>query len=632
MDAHRLKAAVHAGRVTEVLEALEASLGVSDRRYLMDRLRRVVAQADPQSVAPGVLERLEAAGFTPAELAPLAGEVPENAVHVPLVTVDEGEGFCRLMIASYDPAGTRMQRERYDAAARAAVGDGFYAAGRCLGRAPLDGFTFLPYRAGVLAGVRLSGTSLGAGAAASAASVWSARAVRAGTAVTGRIAGDRVAPVGGMEPKVAALAGRPDIRRLVVPSEDLAVAQAVARERRLAIEVLGVATVAELLDATLEPHARLDTNPDEAVATAQEAYGRGWQGWQWPALLERLSRLAARIPRRRPDLQVRVFTMLAAVHRNLGNPAESLETLEEALGILATEEADIAVPDDARTFLYRHLAVTLRPLCRFDEALEAARRAEDFARRGRLRGDLAFALGTRGIVHLSRGDVDDAIRCQEEALRHLLRHDPAHAPRAAANLVEALGRAGRVDEARARFNEGLGLAQRVTDGGRRRTDEQWLHTRMAGALRNPSHAAEVRTLLDTPAVRAAITAQPLPGLLARRWLGLALAELGERAAGYTLLAQSPAAHPEAREPHVRFLAELNVLHEGHARARHGELDADGLQRVRLALGHLPESPAAAAYLSPPAADVLALLDEPTPHPEHLALALHPLLEACGRLE
>jgi tetratricopeptide (TPR) repeat protein len=631
MDAHRSKAAIHAGRVTEVLAALESSDRVGTRRFLMDLLRRVVAHADPGSVDGGVLARLEAVGFAPAELAPLTGEIPESAVHVPLVTVGNGEGFCRQMIASYDPAGTRVQRECYDPAARAAVIDGFHAAARALGRVPLEGFAFLPYRAGVLGNVQVSGASLGAAAAVSAASVWSSRAVRAGTAVTGRIAGERVVSVGGIEPKVAALAGRPDMRRLVVPSEDRAVAATLVAERGLPIEVLGAATVPELLDAALEAEARLDGDPERAVANAHQVYGRGWQGWQWPALLERLSRLAARVPRRRPDLQVRVFTMLAAVHRNLGSPAEALEMLEEALAVLASEEAELAVPDDARTFLYRHLAVTLRMLCRFDEALEAARRAEDHARRGRLRGDLAFALGTRGLVHLSKGELDDAIQCQEQALRHLGRHDPTYAPRAAANLVEALGHAGRHEEARGLFRQGLALSQQTSDPGRRRTDEQWLRTRLAGALRAPAHAAEVREILSTPCVRDAMAHQPLPGLLARRWLGLAEVDLGERPSGYARLGQSPTAYPKAREPHVRFLAQLNVLYEGRARALNGELDGDAVQRMRLALTHLPQTPAAATFLSPTAATVLIALDADPPSQGHLVQALDPLLEACRSL-
>jgi tetratricopeptide (TPR) repeat protein len=631
MDARRLQAAIHAGRVGEILSALEDSARVGQRRYLMDHLRRVVAHADPGSIPPSDLQRLASAGFTPSELEPLTGDVPESAVHVPLVAVQDGDGFCRLMTASYDPAGTRVQRERYDPAARAAVADGFAAAAQALGHAPLEGFAFLPYRAGVLANVQLSGASLGAAAAVSAASVWSSRAVRPGTAVTGRVAGERVVSVGGMPPKVAALTSRSDIQRLVVPSEDLSVAKALVADTRPGLEVVGVATVRNLLKAALEAEARLDPDPERAVADAQEAYRRGWQGWQWPTLRERLGRLAVRTPRRRPDLQVRAFTMLAAVHRNLGNPAEALEMIEEGLAVLATEEAELAVPHDARTFLYRHLAVTLRMLCRFGEALEAANRAETHAREGRLRGDLAFALGTRGIVHLSKGEVDAAIGCQQEAMQHLMRHDPSYAPRATANLVEALGQAGRVDEARAYFERGLALARRTPDRNRQRTDEQWLRTRLAGALRPPEHAGEVRALLTVPCVAEAMRHQPLPGLLARRWLGLAEVDLREREAGYARLGQSPAAYPTAREPHVRFMAQLNVLYEAHARALHGDLDADAVQRTRLALTHLPETPEAAAYLSPTAADVLALLDHPSPDARALVRALEPLLSACRSL-
>ncbi|MFW6066983.1 MAG: tetratricopeptide repeat protein [Myxococcota bacterium] len=632
MDRRSLKAAAREGRVREVLDALrEAGASPSEQRYLRELLRRAVERADPGSLAADDRPRLEALGWPSRAIELLTGDPPPSAVHVPLVALDEQRGFCRCMIASYDPSGLRSYREQYDAASRAAAEDGLRAAALALGRPPLEGYTFLPVLPGALRGVRISGESIGAAAAVSAASLWSGRWVREGTAVTGRVAGDRVASVGGLEAKVDALVHRPDIRRLVVPAEDEALVRALAEARGIEGEVWGARTVTELLDAALEPEPRPEVHPDRAVEEAQAAYGRGWQGWQWPALLDWFERLALRIPSRRPDLQVRVFAMLGAIHRNLGDPAEGLEMLEEALAILQTEEGEISVPHDARTFLYRHLAVTLRALCRFDEALEAARKAEAQAREGHLRRDLAFALGTRGLVHLSLDQNDDAIACQSAALKHLLRIDPAYAPRTRAYLIQAFGFAGRTEEAMAQFEAGMRQLRSSPDPVRRRTDEQWLRTRLAGALRGAAHAPTVRDVLAAPSVQAALEAQPLPGLLARRWLGLALVDIGERARGYALLAESTTAHPQAQEPHVRFIAHLNVLHEGRARAMHGDLDRDATSRMRHALSHLPQSPQAAAHLAPFASEVLAALAARSRTCDALVEALDRFLHACERL-
>lgn len=632
MDRRRLKTAAREGRVREVLDALrEAKPSPSEQRYLRELLREAVERADPGSVGEVDRRRLHELGWPEAALELLASHPPASAVHVPLVALDEGHGFCRCMIASYDPSGLRSYREQYDAASRAAVEDGLRAAALELGRPPLEGYTFLPVLPGALRGIRISGESLGAAAAVSAASLWSGRWVAEGTAVTGRVAGDRVTTVGGLEAKVDALAGRPDIERFVVPAECAALVRSLLEARALEREVVGVRTVAELLDAALESEPRPEVNPARAVEEAQAAYGRGWQGWQWPTLLDWFERLALRIPSRRPDLQVRAFTMLGAVHRNLGDPAEGLEMLEEALSILQTEDGELSVPHDARTFLYRHLAVTLRQLCRFEEALEAARRAEARAREGHLRRDLAFALGTRGLVHLALGQVDEAIDCQREALTHLLRIDPAYAPRTGASLIQAYGFAGRIDEAQAQFEASMRLLRATADPGRRRTDEQWLRTRLAGALRGPEHAATVREVLSVPCVRDALESQPLPGLLARRWLGLSQVDSGERETGYAMLAESPTAHPEAREPHVRFLAHVNVLYEGRARAAHGDFDRDAAGRVRHALSHLPQSPQAAAYLSPAAAAVLAALSASPVDRTALVAALDRFVDCCEAL-
>jgi tetratricopeptide (TPR) repeat protein len=636
MNSRQLEGAVVTGRIGLILDALEGTQEVRQKRWFLDALRRSLLHVDPGAITERDLTRLRAIGWPEAELLALTHAPPESAVHVPLVPLGDVGPFCRLMVTSYDPSGIRALRESYDAAARAAVDDGLQAAARALGRGLVDGFTFRPYITGTLSNIEVAGASLGAAAAVSSASLWSRRAVRAGTAVTGRIAGDRVAGVGGMLDKVEALAERPDIERLVVSTEDEPMARALLQERGYPVTTVGVSTVDELLDGCLEPEPRSSTDPERAVDEAQQSFAHGSEGWRWPVVVERLDRLAVEVPERRPDLRVRVLTMLGAAHRNCGDAAEGLELMMEALAILDTREGTIAIPDQARAFLHRHLATTLRQLCRFDEALDAALEAEACARRGRLRGDLAFALGTQGRVHLSLANGEAAVECHEEALLHLRRHDPRQLPQTGAHLIHALGHVGRLEEARARYAESLEWVWQLEEEPRRRAHEQWLRTRLAGALRGPSYAHEVHSLLAVPVVREAMEHAPLPGLLARRWLGLAEIELGRNRDGYARLAASPAAHPCARHPHLRFLAHVNVLYEGRARASAGELDEDAMARVRQAVAGLPRSEAMSWLLDEPVRAVLSALNETAGSADGseaaVPTALDTLLTACARVE
>ncbi|MEM1416575.1 MAG: hypothetical protein AAGH15_16810, partial [Myxococcota bacterium] len=386
---------------------------------------------------------------------------------------------------------------------------------------------------------------------------------------------------------------RSDLRRLVVPVGDAPVARACAEGNGL--EIVGVENLDELARACLEEAAPYRDFAAE-VAAARRSYGEAWQGYKWPVLLEPFARLASDVPERRPDLRIRALAMYGAVLRAVGAIERSADVLEHGLALLRSPEAEVAVPDAERSLLWRHVAMTERALCDFDAAAEAAKEAVASARRGRLRKDLVSALGTQGLVAGARGDLRQAIELQEEAKEHAHAHDPRMVPRAASYLVQSLGRAGRIDEARAEYGAALSLLRSLGASSRSATDETWLRASLAGALVDVA-PAEACDLLRSPLVDVAVRTQPLPGLVLRRTLGLARVATGHAASGWALLAASPIAHGQLWETQLRFHSRLNVLHEARSRLAHGHLDADARARARQALAELPPTLAAQDHLA-----------------------------------
>jgi hypothetical protein len=108
-----------------------------------------------------------------------------------------------------------------------------------------------------------------------------------------------------------------------------------------------------------------------------------------------------------------------------------------------------------------------------------------------------------------------------------------------------------------------------------------VRTSYAEALHALGKSAEVLAVLDHPSVTSAIAGAPLPGLRARRRLGIAMlacaeSERDERA-GLDLLASSPDAY-DALEPALRTIAHVNVL----LALRHRLERGDTVDDIRLA--------------------------------------------------
>lgn len=647
-DTSSEEAAIFRGEVVRFLEALTQAKTSAARRFRLDQLERAIRRADPTSVPQALLPELERAGVEPDVVQQLKGAPCTHGVFVALIG-DDDTAMCRLMHIVSDPSGLRTEAgllrpldanpssvrraqgssrrgSSLEFSARRAIGAGIEAASEHCGRMPSEFLSFVPQVDDALRGVVIEGSSLGAAAFVSCASYFTGRHVVEGTAVTGAIERGRLASVGGIAAKVRAAAARPDIRRLLMP-EPLLVEARIAREGISGdLEVVGVQSLEELLARALHPEpARIDYAAE--VDRLRKTVGEAWQGFAWPALPGPAAMLARRIPKERPELLVRVKTMEAQVHRELGRPEIASDLHEEVLSILASPSGRW-VPHAERCFFWRHAAMTYRMLGRFEDATEAAAKAAQHAIEGSLRRDFIFALGTQGLVALATERVAEAVDFQTRAFEHAKEHDEVLAPRSGAYLVNALGRLDRLEDARRVYAETLALLERGPGGAARATsDGVWLRIQFAEAILDAA-PDEVRTVLQEPSVQTAVNSMPRPGLLGRRLFGLALVALREHSAGFAWLAASPTVYGAQLEPHRRFLAQLNVLYEARARLQHGLFDDDARARTELALGALPSSRALGELLQGPALELRARLTagrSPQPTLDHL-------LALCRRFE
>lgn len=637
---------VAAGRLHPLIAMASAARAPAQRRWLLDALDQALLLADPGAVSTAQRDAAVALGVDPSVAAVADLDPPPHAVMVPFAPTDGGSGVVRMVYVAWRATGDGDADGVFGAESKSAIRRALELAE---GFAPPPGergrYGLSAAQPAGFARLRVNGASLGAAAFVSAVAAWSRHRVRAGTVLTGELTATGVASVGGLRAKVEAALHRPDTRRLVVPAKDVPAVRAIldgvevgggefpfGQPSPSSVEVVGVGSLRGLLDATLEP-AAVPERPDDAVAEARRTFERGWQGWRWPAQREPLERLIGELPEWRPDLRVEALVLLGAVTRHLGAPDESLTLLEHAMAIVESDEGREAVPDLPLTELYQHLALTLRQLCRFGDASKMASRAVSVAQRGRLRGELLEAHGCAGLVQLSRGRAADAVGHQRAALDLVHRHRPRSCPRTHGYLVEALGRSGDLDGARAQFDVALEhLAERV-EGPRRHAREAWLRTSFATALAAHERWEEVREALEADCITQAMAHDPLPGLVARRWLGLARAaspDARDPERGWELLAASPGVHGRGALPHVRFLAHLNVLHEARSRVGRGALDRDATERTRVALRHLPRYGAAEALLGAHLRRVERALTGTKP-PAATGRALDRLLARCDRI-
>jgi hypothetical protein len=626
-------AAVLAARVDRLVAHAEAALGIAERRWLVQALESALLRSDPGAHGVDLLNRAVAVGAV-STFGAVDGNPPPHSVVVPLAA--GLLGFARRVHAGFDlDAGDAAESLAGDA--RCAVRAALDAAAR---RAPPPHeparYRLAAWLPGALEHVLVEGESLGAAMLVSAVALWSGRAVVPGTSVSASLSGSGLACVGGLDSKIEALAARADVVRLVVAQPDEPLARSLVAARRARLEIVGVADVDALLAAALEPVSRTaaPVDIDYVVQDARRAFAGGWSAYAWPALRELLERVAAAIPPGRPDLEVAALTMLGAARRHLGAPEESARVLARAEALAETRH-DV-LPDAPLVHLLEHVALTSVALGDLVRAMSAARRAVRTAAHARSSGELLKALGTLGLVELARGKPLAAADAQARALDLVHVHRPQSCVRTHAYLAEARGAAGDLPGARAAFEDGLAHLGTLPSAAARDDVQAWLRTSYGSALVACGALDEAVVALDVPAVRARLEGDPLPGLLARRHLGRALAGASrsrpdERERGLELLAQSPAAHHHLGAPRFLAIAHVNVLYEARARLAHGRWDADVQARALRALGYLPRYGRIPALLDPLAVRVERGLGDARRRPETLGRALDALLARASRL-
>lgn len=587
-----IDAAVVAMRFEALLAWCEAASNVSERRYRLSGLERALVRADPGAVSPEQRSRAEQLGVSPALFEGLLDEVPAHAVRVALVCEPSGDGLLRLMQVANDPTVHGAYAIAFDRAARRAIADAISLAVE-RARVPWEGarYCFTTTAPDALQcpglGVPVRGPSLGAAAFVSAFSLCTGRPVRRGLVVTGRLVGSKVRDVGRLGVKLGAIAtARADVARVIVPAVSLADARRDFARGPRGVEIVGVSTTEELIDAALEAAAPSRVHVRHRVAEIRREFEGGWRGFRWYALRDRVERLAAEVPESCADLKVEALSMLGAIQGHLGSPKESLAVLEEALRFARSSEARDAVPDLPLAHLYQHLSMTRMKLGRFGEARAAAASAVRASKRGRLRDELHKSFGCVGLVELGAARPRAAVAAFEAALALAHAHASESCARSHAYLIQALGVAGDAARVAQEFATACAHLRDHDDGANREHTEAWLRTSHGGALVACGKLDEATRALDVPCVRDAITNAPLPGLLARRHLGIALAAGAHSRDGYALLAPSPIAHPLLAGG-LLFTAQVNVLCEARARLRHADWDRDIEGRALAELDRFP---------------------------------------------
>ncbi|MGE0791168.1 MAG: hypothetical protein AB7S26_36180 [Sandaracinaceae bacterium] len=611
-----------AGRWEPLLVAAADAPSIAARRHARDALARALLVADPGALDPPLEAQLRALGVDASAIDAARAPRQPHAVDVPLaLSARDGErtAFVRQVLVTYDPIGSSSHDALSDVA-RYACANAIAQAGRDHG-APHEASAhrLIAAQPAAFVRARIDGPSLSAAAYVSASALFTGRAVRAGRVITGAVAGRAVVSVGHIEAKVdAALAHRASA--LIVPEADAARARDHVGARSL--EIVGVSTLDALSEEATEATASARSS-ERMMEEARTGFERAWNGFRWASVRDSLARTYATLPGARVDLRVETLTRLGASLRHLGDPMGSLDWMDAALELARSPDGLRGVPDAPLSYLWLQRAMTLRQLGRFAEGERAARRADAVAKRARLSRERIKALGTVGILALSRHKVGAAIAAFEESLEVGLAFEPHRVARSRAYLIDAYARAQRADDVEVQLAEAEAELDRERAAG---SERAWVRSAYAGARLALGDPAAALAALEIDEVRDAIAHDPLPGLFARRSYGLALCRLGEARRGYEVLAASPFVYGRALEPHLSFVAHLNVLHEAIERLRLDAWDADIAGRASLALAHVPRHGELPRLLRAAIARAeRSLLRHPSEK------ALDAVLERCARL-
>lgn len=584
--------AVLTGDVEALLAHARSVRGVASRRHARDLLSRALLCADPGSVSAAQRKAARALGADDGGLSETL-ELPRHAVLVPLVIEPLGVGLVRAMRVAFDGSAHGGYVLPLDATASRSVSDALSAATSYLKREVSAGYCMTTVHPSAFApfpsAMEITGPSLGAATFVSAVSLLSGRAVKPGTLVTGKLVGRRVESVGALDAKLhAALHRRHDVMRVVVPHASLAQAKRSVRKLTKKVEVIGIVDVNELAEAALLPTSTQQEQPRHRLMDLRRASEKAWQGFAWANVRQQAEQLLTAVPERNVDLRVELLAMLSAAQEHLGSPLQARTILDEALAIANGDEGKKWVPDQVMSRLHQRLALNHRARGNVTEARRDAKLAVRAAERGRLRDELYKSHGCIGLVELAAGEAKHAVKAFSVSLELVHQHAPESCVRSHGYLIDALAQNDEHEQAAHQYALALEHLHATTDAKRRANLEAWLRTNYAAGLWRMGASADVHEVLDVPCVREAIEGAALPGMIARRTLGLAWLALGHRDKGQSLLSASPMAYGPGLGPSLVLSAHINVMCEGWALLSSGAWDQDIAGRVLTAVDHVPD--------------------------------------------
>lgn len=582
------------GRIDVLLDAIDASSSVSERRWLKSLVERGVRVVDPGSLSAGALERLGALRVSVESLS--GAEIPPRSVVIPFV--GGAGGYARRFVVRRTSVFAHSVARR-SLETEVALRRAFELAARDEGvsESEVDELHFDAWLTFADAHVFVEGRSIALGAYLAGRSEWSSRPFLHGIAATGAIDGARVVPVGGVREKVEALVHRADVAKLIVAMENVDEAEAAKEICGAQFAIVAVETAHEAAAAALSTSHEVEEDLDQLVSSARSLFDRAWGAYRWPVVEERLARLAAST-HARPDLHAEVLAMWGGAARHLGAVAESERVLGAAVEFAKTHEHE--VPDAVLARLYGHAALTAVQASREKPALVSAKKALRFAERSKQPRARVKALGTLGLVSSAAGRIEDAIAAQEEASARVHAAGMSDCTRGHAYVLDALAASPRAVRLGPRidreFEEAcVHLARRSASS--QHTDEPWLRVAYAHALVRTKRFDRAIEVLSGTAVAERIERDALPGLSARRWLGLACIEVdGKREEGFRLLADSVFGYGLAPSSRLAVVATHNALLEVLGRAKHGECGVDLAAKARWLVGRIAEHESARGEL------------------------------------
>ncbi len=617
------------GRIDVLLDAIDASSSVSQRRWLKSLVERGVRVVDPGSLTTLALERLRALRVDADSLS--GAEIPPRSVVIPFV--GERAGYARRFVVRRAGAFAHtMARRSFETEISLRRSFELAAKDEGISEAEVDELHFDAWLAFADAHVFVEGRSIALGAYLAGRSEWSSRAFLPGVAATGAIEGARIVSVGGLRAKVEALVHRADVARLLVAPGNFDEANAAKAACGAQFEILAVATTEEAAAAALSTSHEVEEDLDQLVSSARSLFDRAWGAYRWPIVEERLARLAAST-HARPDLHAEVLAMWGGAARHLGAVVESERVLGLAVEFAKAHERE--VPDAVLARLYGHAALTAVQDSREKPALTNAKKALRFAERSKQPRARVKALGTLGLVSAAAGLVDDAIAAQEEASARVHAAGMSDCTRGHAYVLDALAvspRASRLGERIDREFEEARVHLSRRNASSQHTDEPWLRVAYAHALVRTKRFGRAIEVLSGTAVAERIERDALPGLSARRWLGLACTEVeSKREEGFRLLADSVFAYGLADTSRLAVVATHNALFEVLGRAKHGQRGIDNAAKARWLVGRVAEHESVRGELRELARDVHSELANAVSLTRAARSSLERLSEALSRL-